>query len=179
MEPSFPKDGLFDLSADDLMSEAERLYKDFFSSQTAISAFRLAVILYHLAEWVSRNGNSEDKYLMMINADDPHGGWKAELLSTLHSYEHYKVLRSICNNSKHHTLTSSKAYEKRNEYGFRAGKSVAGERLGQSNLAVIVDGESVWLREVFSYVIAAYRKYFSRVGVLRIVRDVADGKQET
>jgi hypothetical protein len=103
VKPKFPKEGLFDLSAMDIMSEAERLYQEFFQAQTPISAYRLAVTLYHLAEWVSPNGNSKD-YRKGIGSTDTTGEWKKELLYGLHTYRYYEILRSICDNSKHHTL---------------------------------------------------------------------------
>jgi hypothetical protein len=155
---SFPKEGVFDLAAEDIFKEAVRLYEEFFSMQSPLTAYRVSVTLYHLAEWVTPGGNDKD-FRNCIDAADPNRQRKAKLLADLHGYCHYEVLRSFCNNSKRFKLQSA-AFEKSIEHGFLVGRSVVGESLGQANLAVVVDGQSIWLREVFSHVLHLHAAYF-------------------
>lgn len=159
----FPKEGVFGLSA---YEEACRLYGDFFEEQTPIKAFRLSITLYHLLEWVVPGGNSKKQQLHVALDENGPDRWKSELLKELRALPHYEVLRSLADNAKHHTLHSP-SYEKAVDFGFYAGRSVAGERLGQVNLVVLFEGQEVWLREVFAQVLAQYQSTSIALGFTR------------
>lgn len=158
------KEGLYTLEAKEIYLEAKRLYQDFFAEQTPLKAFKLSIILYHLLEWIVPNSNKK-KYLKQLknrcSRENLSLSSKEQFVLELRSYEFYEVLRSIADNSKHFRLDESSAYDKTVVEGFRAGQSVAGERVGQANLAVIFDSRKVWLREVFAYVLGQYSDYFN------------------
>ncbi|MCY7336048.1 MAG: hypothetical protein LH613_07505 [Chamaesiphon sp.] len=137
--------GLYSLSTKEIYTEAKIVFQDFFIDQTPINAFKLSIILYHLKEWIEISEESNDA--------------ERRLFDDLKNYEFYEVLRTIANTSKHFDLRS-KSYKQVVDKGFRLGKSVLGERLGQANLAVDFEGKEVWLREVFAYVLEKYANYF-------------------
>jgi len=140
--------GLYSLSTKEIYTEAKIVFQDFFINQTPLNAFKLSIILYHLREWIEISEESNDA--------------KKRLIDDLENYEFYEVLRTIANTSKHFHLTrkSSPSYKQVVDKGFRLGKSVLGERLGQANLAVDFECKEVWLREVFAYVLEKYANYF-------------------
>lgn len=142
------RQGLYSLSTKEIYAEAKRVFQDFFINQTPLNAFKLSITLYHLMEWIKESEGSNDA--------------AKKLVHELKSYEFYEVLRSIANTSKHFHLTNSKSpsYDQMVVEGFIAGKSVAGERIRQANLAVDFKSKEVWLREVFAYVLRKYADYF-------------------
>ena len=159
------REGLYSLRNEEIFAEAKELFNRFFVEQTPINAFRLSITLYHLLEWIVPEGNSR-KVLTNLRlrigpkGDDSSLGPEDKLVWRIRNYEFYEVLRSIADNSKHHTLTRSKAYEQGIVKGFRADRSVAGEKLAQDNLVVLYETKEVWLREVFSNVLSMYAVYF-------------------
>lgn len=163
MDKTYPSEGLYDLDSQMIYFEAKKLFQDFFVKQTPLNAFKLSIILYHLSEWVVPNGDDKlflDDFRNHANENSLSLSPEGKLVSYLHKYEFYEVLISIANNAKHYRLTRSKAYEKLVIEGFRAGQSVAGERVGQINLVVIFRSKEVLLRDVFSYVLSGYADYF-------------------
>jgi hypothetical protein len=171
---TFPKDGLYDLTPEDLFEEARRLYDEFFAQQESIRAFRLAIVLFHLLDWVHPNGTTPAVYRELRQAPEPDG--PIALVVRLHEDRMFAILRSICDNSKHYRLMRSEAFEKAVVRGFVAGKSVAGEKLGQMNLAVAVGDQVIWLRDVFRSVLDMYSEYFQRRGLEEVVRAAAKQK---
>lgn len=170
MDVEYGRDGFFGLRPEDIHEEALRLYDDFFQHQTPIKDFRLALVLFHILEWIVPNGNDGARPSYPPAPED--GNWAEELRYELRNYSYYEVLPSLANNSKHHTLRSrSRTHEKGATLGFRAGRSTAGECVGQPNLAVWFEGEEVWLREVFDHVLRQYTHYFERVGPRKVIAD--------
>jgi hypothetical protein len=163
MDKTYPSEGLYDLDSRMIYFEAKKLFQNFFVEQTPLNAFKLSIILHHLLEWVVPNRDDElflDSLKRHANENSLSLSPEGKLVSCLQEYEFYEVLTSIANNAKHFCLTRSKAYEKLVIEGFRAGQSVVGERVGQTNLAVDFRSKEVWLRDVFSYVLSRYAEYF-------------------
>ncbi len=169
----FPEEGFYNLSAKDIHGEALRLYEDFFLEQTPLKAFRLSIVLYHLLEWIVPCGNDDQKPNAPREGEPSLELWRAELAFAVRNHLFYQVLKSLANNSKHHTLRS-RSYEKGVEFGVRAGRSVAGERLGQANLVIFFNGEEVWLREVFESVLALYTRHLNKEGMLEALLRTAE-----
>ncbi|MBW4422437.1 MAG: hypothetical protein KME13_25045 [Myxacorys californica WJT36-NPBG1] len=140
------RQGLYSLSTKEIYAEAKGVFQDFFINQTPLNAFKLSITLYHLKEWIEESEGSNNAAKRLVHE--------------LENYEFYEVLRSIANTSKHFHLRRSTPYDQIVTEGFMAGKSVAGERVGQANLAVDFKSKEVWLREVFAYVLKKYADYF-------------------
>ncbi|MEX1214738.1 hypothetical protein [Saccharospirillum sp.] len=164
MDIEYSENGLFGLTASDIHEEAVRLYDAFFEHQTPLKAFRLAIVLYHLLEWIESENKPPENNLSKLSKE-------------LQESTQFQVLRSLANNSKHHTLKKSSSYEKGIIIGFQAGRSVGGECVGQPNLAVNFQGQEVWLREVFGWILKKYTYYFNSVGMYEAVQiAVRDGE---
>lgn len=177
MHLKFPKEGFYNLNAKDIHEEALRLYEDFFQEQTPLKAFRLSVVLYHLLEWIVPGGNDGPKPDAPAQGEQSVQQWRAELVFAVRSYPLYEVLKSLANNSKHHTLRTP-SYEKGVEFGFRAGRSVAGEHLGQANLMIFFNGKEVWLREVFEHLLGLYTRHLNKEAMLEVVLNAAEDPRE-
>lgn len=164
MDNTDSSQGLYTLDDRTIYLEAKELFQAFFTEQTPLNAFKLSIILYHLLEWIVPDSNNCEVLRDVNNRANEEGlslSSKDKLVLDVRNYEFYKVLRSIANTSKHYYLRSrATAYEQSVVEGFRAGRSVAGEKLGQTNLGVIFDSQEVWLREVFVYVLSKYAEYF-------------------
>lgn len=162
MDKIYPEEGLYNLEAKDIFAEAQKLFKEFFSEQTPLRAFSLSITLYHLLEWVLPGGNSKSTLTEIekkSKSTEAIISREEKLVLELRKYDCYEVLSSIANNSKHYKLRSP-AYEKKILKGFKIGKSVIGEKIGQSNLTVNFKGKDIWLREVFAFVLGKYAEYF-------------------
>ena len=163
MDNTDSSQGLYTLDDRTIYLEAKELFQAFFTEQTPLNAFKLSIILYHLSEWIVPDSNN-CKVLRDINNLAKEKGLslnsKQKLVLDVQNYELYEVLKSIANTSKHYYLSRTPAYEQSVVEGFRAGQSVAGEKLGQTNLAVIFHSKEVWLREVFAHVLSKYAEYF-------------------
>lgn len=163
MNKIYPKEGLYNLKAKDIFAECKILYKEFFSEQTLLRAFRLSITLYHLLEWVLPEGNT--KFVKQIETKSQSTNEiisrEEKLALDLRKYEFYEVLKSLANSSKHYALSKSEAYEKKTLEGFILGKSVLGEKFGQRNFIVNFEGEDIWIRMVFDSILKKYEEYFN------------------
>lgn len=156
----YPEDGLYELTPEDIFEECRHFYEDFFSCQTPIKVFQLSIALYHLLEWICPEANTREGLDRIKNKSEERRSAAERLVYELGDDPDYKVIQSLANNSKHHTLRS-KSYKKGEVQGFLLHISVLGERFGQRNLTVTVNGEERWLREVFNSVLSRYEHYFN------------------
>src|SRR5258707_11412752 len=59
MEQAYPAEGFFDLTALDLFQLACRQYEQFYYAQSPINAYLVSVTLFHLLDWLSKDGSAE------------------------------------------------------------------------------------------------------------------------
>jgi hypothetical protein len=152
--------GFYGLTYVEIYEEAKNLYAMFFAEQTPINAFKLSIMMYHLLEWICP-GVYERNRLEEINAKEEKSA-SDHLVIEVTSHRYYKILRGLANGAKHYRLTRTQPYPQSVERGFILGKSCLGERLGQENLVVEFEGESVWIRQVFTEVLEVYSSYFNK-----------------
>ncbi|CAB3976102.1 hypothetical protein BCO9919_07458 [Burkholderia cenocepacia] len=166
MEQRFPAEGFFDLSASDLFGLACEQYRAFYAEQTPLNAFLVSVTLFHLLDWLVKNGTKESVREKLAAKDEAERSAEEALVLKIHSLEAFRAIVSAANNAKHHTLDGKTrpAYAKRIKSGFFAGVSRVGDRLRTEYLILDVDGEPVWLRDAFGTVLGVYREYFEGAG---------------
>lgn len=127
-----------------------------------MNAFLVSVTLFHLLDWLVKNGTKESVREKVEAKDEAARSPEESLLLKIYGLNEFRAVISAANNAKHHTLDGSArpAYEKRIVKGFFAGASRVGDSLGTEYLILDVAGDAVWLRDAFGTVLAAYREYF-------------------
>ncbi|MFM0505999.1 hypothetical protein [Paraburkholderia sp. RL17-373-BIF-A] len=162
MEQTYPVEGFFDLTARDLFQLACQQYDQFYHAQTPVNAYLVSVTLFHLLDWLSKDGSSDrgKKDIEAKGAEDRSP--EEELVLKIYALEEFQAVISAANNAKHHELNNKKrpAYTKKRRRGLFAGVARAGDSLGTEFLILDVDGTEVWLRDAFWTVLAQYREYF-------------------
>ncbi|ABI87263.1 hypothetical protein CH72_3108 [Burkholderia ambifaria AMMD] len=164
MEQSFPAEGFFDLSASDLFGLACEQYTAFYAAQTPVNAFLVSVTLFHLLDWLVKNGTKENVREKLAAKDEAGRSAEEALVLKIHGLEAFRAVISAANNAKHHTLDGKTrpAYGKRIKRGFFTGVSRVGDSLGTEYLILDVDDKPVWLRDAFWAVLDTYREYFQK-----------------
>lgn len=166
MEQNFPAEGFFDLSASDLFELACEQYTAFYPRQTPLNAFLVSVTLFHLLDWLVKDGTKECTRKELAAKDETELSKEEALVLKIYNLEEFRAVISASNNAKHRTLDrkSRPAYTKRIVTGFFAGVSRVGDSLGTEYLILDVDDKPVWLRDAFAIVLGVYREYFERGG---------------
>lgn len=162
MEQQFPKEGFFDLSAQDLFKLACDQYDTFHRAQSPVNAYLVSVTLFHLLDWLVKDG-SAPKAKRAIEAKDQGDRTPEEVtVLAIHELPEFQAAVSAANNAKHRELDGSyrPAYAKRRRVGAFAGVTRAGDSLGDEHLILDIGGEEVWLRDAFGKVLERYREHF-------------------
>jgi hypothetical protein len=163
MEQAYPAAGFFDLTALDLFQLACRQYEQFYYAQSPINAYLVSVTLFHLLDWLSKDGSAERgrKAIEAKQAKDRSA--EEELVLKIYGLDEFQAVISAANNAKHHKLNnkSRPAYAKKRRQGAFAGVTRAGDSLGTEFLILDVDGKEVWLRDAFGKVLDQYREHFT------------------
>jgi hypothetical protein len=163
MEQAYPAEGFFDLTALDLFQLACRQYEQFYYAQSPINAYLVSVTLFHLLDWLSKDGSAErgKKAIEAKQAKDRSA--EEELVLKIYGLDEFQAVISAANNAKHHKLNnmSRPAYAKKRRQGAFAGVTRAGDSLGSEFLTLDVDGKEVWLRDAFGKVLDQYREHFT------------------
>ncbi|CAG9197645.1 conserved hypothetical protein [Paraburkholderia tropica] len=162
MEWNFPAEGFFDLNARDIFKLACEQYEAFYSEQTPINAFLVSVTLFHLLDWLVKNGTKEGVRKGITEKAEAERTAEEVLLLKIYDLEEFRAVISAANNAKHHSLDGKTrpAYAKKIVKGFFVGVSRVGDSLGCEYLILNVDGKQIWLRDAFGKVLAAYRAFF-------------------
>jgi hypothetical protein len=165
MNETYPAEGFFDLTALDLFKLASQQYEQFYHSQTPINAYLVSVTLFHLLDWLSKDGSSDKGRNTIESKDAKDRSLEEDLVLKIYALEEFQAVISAANNAKHHALDNKKrpAYAKRRRMGLIAGVARAGDSLGAEFLSLDVDGKEVWLRDAFGTVLAQYQTYFEGI----------------
>jgi hypothetical protein len=163
MEQAYPAEGFFDLNALELFQLACRQYEQFYHAQSPINAYLVSVTLFHLLDWLSKEGSAERGKKAIQAKETKDRSVEEDLVLEIHGLDEFQAVASAANNAKHHELNNKKrpAYTKKRRQGAFAGISRAGDSLGTEFLILIVDGKEVWLRDAFGRVLARYREHFT------------------
>ncbi|WP_176079214.1 hypothetical protein [Paraburkholderia tropica] len=162
MEWNFPAEGFFDLDARDMFKLACGQYETFYREQTPINAFLVSVTLFHLLDWLVKNGTKESIRKAIADKAETTRTAEEVLLLKIYDLDAFRAVISAANNAKHHSLDGKTrpAYAKKIVKGFFAGRSRVGDSLGCEYLILNVDEKQVWLRDAFHEVLVVYRAYF-------------------
>lgn len=163
MEQAYPAEGFFDLTALDLFQLACQQYEQFYHAQTPINAYLVSVTLFHLLDWLVKDGSSERGRKAIEEKEATERSVEEELVLTIYGLDEFRAVISAANNAKHHELDNKKrpAYAKKRRQGAFAGVTRAGDSLGTEFLILDVDGKEVWLRDAFGKVLDQYRTHFT------------------
>ncbi|WP_027784546.1 MULTISPECIES: hypothetical protein [Burkholderia] len=161
MEQQFPKEGFFDLTAAELFGLACEQYGRFYRDQSTLNAYQVAVTLFHLLDWLVKDGTTANRK-RIIEAKDPEARTAEEaLVLAIHQLPAFRAVMSAANNAKHRELDGTRpAYTKKRRIGFFVGVSRAGDSLGDEHLILDIGDEEVWLRDAFWVVLERYREHF-------------------
>ncbi|WP_322035431.1 hypothetical protein [Burkholderia cenocepacia] len=162
MEQAYPAEGFFDLTAQDLFKLACQQYEQFYHDQTPINAYLVSVTLFHLLDWLAKDGSSAHGKRDIEVKEAKDRSPEDELVLKIYGLDQFRAVISAANNAKHRKLENKyrPAYSKKRRRGAFAGITRAGDSLGTEFLILDVDGKEVWLRDAFGEVLEAYREHF-------------------
>lgn len=143
--------GHFDLNTPEaLFKKASNDYFEFFKKPNSWTLFNLLATFNHLVEWICPEAKGKSP-----KASYAHGTPQQKFYDQLWSKPEFRVIRSLCNNSKHfHHKPTEPNTDVIN--GARAGRARAGDSISQTYY--IVDGTDI--RDILITVYQSYKKYF-------------------
>lgn len=164
MEQAYPAEGFFDLSALDLFQLACEQYEQFYHDQSPINAYLVSVTLFHLLDWLAKDGSTERGKRAIEAKEAKDRSVDEELVLKIYGLSEFQAVISAANNAKHHNLDNDKrpAYTKKRRLGAFAGATRAGDSLGTEFLIFIVEGKEIWLRDAFGKVLNLYKTHFTQ-----------------
>lgn len=145
--------GIFELTTARMMFEhLQKKWVSFCSNPNEELLIDTLFPMYHLREWICPKKWDEYKCRYPNNLTDAE-----KLHFLLHDLPEYKIIRSLCNKTKHYSKGSELDYRMDVVHGARAGLMRCGDSLG--TVYFCVDG--VDIRSIFNEVYCLYYRYFS------------------
>lgn len=94
----------FDLTANDLFDLACKQYSQFYRDQTPLNAYLVSVTLFHLLDWLAKNGSMwKGKEAIEAKAEEDRSAEEA-LVLRIHALDDFHAVVSAANNAKHRDL---------------------------------------------------------------------------